>query len=386
VKKSLKPILLVAAEIVTTGGMDRANYALASYLARQGHPVHLVTHRVAEDLLGLPGVVWHRVPKMLGSYFLSEPLLRRAGLGWARRLAAQGGRVVVNGGNCPFGDVNWVHYVHAVYRPVSQGGPLRRLKTAWAHRAGRITERRALGRARLVIANSERTRQDLITALQVPPERIRTVYYGIDPECFAPLDPAEKADRRQQQGWARERLLALFVGALGDRRKGFDTLYAAWKHCCGDPGWDVDLLVIGSGAELPAWRARTREDGLTDRIRFLGFRRDVHELLPACDVLVSPTRYEAYGLAVHEALCCGIPALVSRSAGVAERYSPALAPLLLDDPNDAIGLADRLRIWRSRAADFQAATQELGAELRRWTWDHMAERIWDLMEPAAPSP
>jgi glycosyltransferase involved in cell wall biosynthesis len=371
----VSPSLLVTGDFVTTGGMDRANHALASYLARQGRPVHLVAHRVAEDLLALPGVVWHRVPKLLGSYFLSEPLLRRAGMIWGRRLAAQGGRVVVNGGNCPFPDVNWVHYVHAVYRPATAGGLLRRFKAAWADRSARAAERRALGRARLVITNSERTRQDLLSSLDLHPERVRTVYYGVDPERFAPLDPAEKDRRRERHGWASGRPLAVFIGALGDRRKGFDTLYAAWKQCCADPGWDADLLVIGSGAELPAWQARASADGLAERVRFLGFRRDVPELLPACDVLVAPTRYEAYGLGVHEALCSGVPALVSRSAGVAERYPAGLHGLLLDDPEDVADLAARLRTWYGQRTELQTQTAELAARLRGWTWDHMAEAI-----------
>ena len=38
----MKPFLLVSNDFVTTGGMDRANHALAMYLARKGHPVHLV--------------------------------------------------------------------------------------------------------------------------------------------------------------------------------------------------------------------------------------------------------------------------------------------------------------------------------------------------------
>ena len=48
----------------------------------------------------------------------------------------------------------------------------------------------------------------------------------------------------------------------------------------------------------------------------------------ACDLLIHPARYEAYGLAVHEALCRGLPALVSATAGVAERYPEDLGQLL----------------------------------------------------------
>jgi glycosyltransferase involved in cell wall biosynthesis len=100
----------------------------------------------------------------------------------------------------------------------------------------------------------------------------------------------------------------------------------------------------------------------------MGFRQDVARLLRATDVLVAPTRYEAYGLAVHEALCCGIPALVSSSAGVAERYPDALQPLLLKELS-AQHLVDRLRTWRTRSQEWSDAAAKLGDRLRAETWE-----------------
>jgi glycosyltransferase involved in cell wall biosynthesis len=172
-----------------------------------------------------------------------------------------------------------------------------------------------------------------------------------------------------------------FVGALGDRRKGFDTLLAAWQRLCRG-NWDADLVVIGGGAELPVWRTRVQAIGLEERIRFLGFRRDVPELLPACDLLVSSTRYEAYGLGVHEALCCGVPALVSRSAGVAERYPAELAHFLLDDPEDDVALAARLFAWREHRDGCRPDVATLTERLRQRTWDDMVAEMLGLMESA----
>ena len=119
----------------------------------------------------------------------------------------------------------------------------------------------------------------------------------------------------------------LFIGALGDRRKGFDTLHKAWEMLTRRSATDPLLVVIGQGALLPEWQQRTRAAGLERSITYLGFRNDVPRLVRAADMLVAPTRYEAYGLGVHEALCCGLPAVVSADAGVAERYPAELADL-----------------------------------------------------------
>src|SRR5438876_611009 len=150
-----------------------------------------------------------------------------------------------------------------------------------------------------------------------------------------------------------------------------------------DPAWDVDLLAAGTGAERAAWEGRARREGLGETVRFLGFRTDVASIIAAADVLVHPARYEAYGLGVHEALCRGIPAIVSAGAGVAERYPAGLESLLIPDPDDPGSLAERLKHWRNNLEHFQTAVVPLADALGRHSWDQMAERIVQLIRAAA---
>jgi glycosyltransferase involved in cell wall biosynthesis len=236
-------------------------------------------------------------------------------------------------------------------------------------------ERCYLRRARFVIANSRRTRDELLDRFALAPERVAVVYYGSDPEQFRPSTSDERNELRRRLGLATDRPLVAFIGALGDRRKGFDIALAAWARLAANRRWDCQLVVVGTGAELPAWRDRMARDGLTDHVRFLGFRRDVPDVLRAVDALVAPTRYEAYGLGVHEALCCGLPAIVSASAGVVERYPRELADLLLPDPEDVDALADRLRKWRDHPSALRPALDRLSHELREYKWDDMASAI-----------
>jgi glycosyltransferase involved in cell wall biosynthesis len=288
----------------------------------------------------------------------------------------------VNGGNCRAEGVNWIHYVHAAWAPHPSGGPVRRARQGYVHRRYRADEAAALARARLVLTNSDRSRRDVVERVGIPAERVRTVYYGIDPLVFKPASSEDVARSRAELGWPAGRPVVAFVGALGDRRKGFDTLFAAWRSLCRQPSWDADLVVVGSGADLEAWKARALSDGLAERIRFLGFRKDVGRILSASDALVAPTRYEAFGLGVLEALACGLPALVTRDAGVAERYDPSLAGLLIDDPDDATDLAARLGAWRARADEVRASVASLSERLRARTWDVMSEEIARLTEEA----
>jgi glycosyltransferase involved in cell wall biosynthesis len=370
-------VTLVSGDFVRTGGMDMPNFALAQYLADRGANVHIVAYRIAQELAQHPRVTWHRVPKPLNSYLLGAPFLDRAGRRVARSVGVES-RIVANGGNCLVGDVNWVHYVHAAYRPTVSGGVPARAKALVTRRIELHVERAALGMARLVIANSERTRHHLTTLLGVDDARIRTVYYGIDRTRFVVPTPDRRQSLREQFGWP-DRPQLVFVGALGDRRKGFDTLYAAWVTLCRSTGWDCDLVVVGQGAELAQWQARARADGLGERIRFLGFRRDVHDVLAAADALVAPTRYEAFGLGVQEALCTGLPALVTAHAGVAERYPQSLSELLIADPDSVNELVKAILNWRHRTSELSDLTRQLSTKLRERTWDTMSAEIDELL-------
>ena len=57
-------------------------------------------------------------------------------------------------------------------------------------------------------------------------------------------------------------------------------------------------------------------------------------------------------MAVQEAVCRGLPVIVSLAAGVSELYPPELSDLVLPDADDAVGLADRLRALHQRSGEY----------------------------------
>ena len=327
----------------------------------------LVTHRAWPDLVEL-GAKVVPVPRPLGSHLLGTPLLAAAGQR-AARSAPAGTRVVANGGNADTGDVVWVHYLHAAHSSPAAGGWLRRQRVMRANALYLAHERTAIPRARVVICNSRRTARDVQRAYNLPIERLRVVPYGSDPKAFSPVTPEERALARRAFGWSSEPV-ALFVGALGDYRKGFDRLFEAWRLLTRDPGWDVTLAVAGAGAEL-GWQARAASD-LVRNVRFLGFREDIAQVMAASDVVVHPARYEAYGLGVHEALCRALPAIVARDAGVAELYPEDLRHLLIDDVEDAEEIAERLKRWRDAGPGLASRVLTFSNHLRSRSWDDMA--------------
>src|SRR5580658_1100297 len=140
----MRPYVVVAADFIRTGGMDRANFALARHLARRGHEAHLVSFRVAPELAAEPNVRVHLAPLPWGKHTLGGPFLGSLAVAEALRAGA-GAEVVANGGNCLLpGAVNWVHYVHAADAKVRPRLGARKV-------IAQGTERIALRRARLVL-------------------------------------------------------------------------------------------------------------------------------------------------------------------------------------------------------------------------------------------
>lgn len=368
---------MASGDFTTLGGMDRANHAQARFLAGRGDDVHLVAHRLSNDLTRMPNVHAHRVPRPAGAHLLGAPLLARETERQSRALG-RGVHTLVNGGNAA-GSSTWIHYLHAAHDPPA-ASVRSRLSSLVARRYYLRRERAVVGGAALVICNSRRTAEDVQHHYRIADSRLRVVYYGVDASAFGAVTEQERAAARATVGVAAGRKAAVFIGALGDRRKGFDALFDAWRILAAETAWDVDLLVAGTGAERSSWERRCADAGLGTRIRFLGFRADVATVIAAADVLVHPARYEAYGLGVHEAICRGVPAIVAASAGVAERYPAALRDLLIEPAVDATVVARTLRHWRADAEAWPGRVAPFSASLRGRSWDQMAAEIAGLVE------
>ncbi len=365
--------VLVCGGFHDAGGMDCLNAALARHLAARGTAVHLVGHDIDPSFDDAPLTTVMRVPRPGGVYLAGEVALGRAARRVRNAVAGREGAPIVvgNGGNCLDADVNWVHSVHHAWACADRGAPAwfkakNRVFKAWSRRR----EAAAVHSARSIVANSRRTKRDLTTHLRVPDRRITIVYPGTDPSWAPAAAPVRAAARARWCDHA-DRPLVVMVGAVGhDLNKGLDTLLSAWTLVRSRADWDAHLVVAGPG-DTSRWRAAAGGGS----VRFAGRITGAGDLFDAADLVVSPVRYEAYGLAVHEALCRGVPAFVSRAAGIVERFPADFESLLLDSGCTAESLAARLLAWRGNVAAWRARVEPLGRLLRARTMDTMCQEI-----------
>lgn len=164
-----------------------------------------------------------------------------------------------------------------------------------------------------------------------PPERVEVLHNAVDLERFRPAGEAERERARGRLGLGATDAVAACVARL-EPVKGIDVLLDAWPAVeARVPG--AALLLIGDGPERRALERRARRLRL-ERVRFLGYRRDVERLLAAADVAVLPSRSEGFGQVILEAMAVGLPVVASRVGGIPEIVRPGTSGLLVpaEDP------------------------------------------------------
>jgi glycosyltransferase involved in cell wall biosynthesis len=139
------------------------------------------------------------------------------------------------------------------------------------------------------------------------------------------------------------------------------------------------LDVVGEGPEFERHRREVRELGLDERVRFLGVRRDVPDLLATADVFVLSTRSEGVPRAVLEAMAVGLPVVASDVGGVSEAITDGREGLLVP-PGDERALAKAIACLlenRVFARDLGAAARE---RVRAFSSDQTVEQLASLYE------
>ncbi len=162
-------------------------------------------------------------------------------------------------------------------------------------------------RARLVLAVSDSVQQGLVAG-GVPAECVKVVHGGVDLDRFAHLPDREAM--RTQFYVPLDRPIVLCVGQFVPH-KGFDIALKAMQSV-----WQslpqADIWLAGDGPD----NARLVKLSLASRqphhVRFFGYWSAVEELYACADVLVAPARKAGLGMAVMEAMACGMPVIVSK--------------------------------------------------------------------------
>ena len=130
-----------------------------------------------------------------------------------------------------------------------------------------------------------------------------------------------------------------------ESRKGHRFLIEALASLLKNPASRNDALICviaGSGSQRSELEALAAQRGLRERVMFLGKVADSRGVFDALDIFVLPSLQEGLGVALLEAMACGLPSIVSRTGGAGEAIEDGVSGLLAG-PGDAQSIAVALR-------------------------------------------
>jgi glycosyltransferase involved in cell wall biosynthesis len=247
-----------------------------------------------------------------------------------------------------------------------RGGPLQRLYTAFVSATAQ--------NAALVLTDSKASRRDILTHLNLTPERVRAIPLAADDRYRLEPEP-DDAPIRARYGLPDQYML--YLGGF-DVRKNLSTVLRTYHWAGPVIGEECPLVIAGRLPQqdshfAPDPRRLAQEQNIGQRfVHFIGFveESDKPALYRSAVAFIFPSRYEGFGLPPLEALACGTPVVSSDVASLPEVVGDAGVLL---PPDDAQGMASAL-IQLAGDETFHAEMRRRAlAQAARFSWEHTAQ-------------
>jgi glycosyltransferase involved in cell wall biosynthesis len=225
---------------------------------------------------------------------------------------------------------------------------------------------------------------DALVRAGVARERITVIPSGVDCAHFRPPTADERAQARVALGLERADCAVGAVGSL-EPRKGHRYLVEAMALFGRDDGGGGQqapalgvAIIAGDGSLRDPLAAEIRRLDLGDALRLVGRVDDARAVLWALDIFAMPSLSEGLGVALLEAMACGLPALASGVGGIIDAVEDGRTGMLVA-PGDAHALADALaQLCASASARTAMGEAARARAIERFSMAAMARRTVEL--------
>lgn len=352
---------------------------IAEWVARlpRDYEIHIYSQRV-EDV-DLSRMRWHRIPKIPGPHLVNFLWWLGANHAWrwwdAHVHGLRPELIYTAGTNCWDADLISVHIVFAEFVRMSEhelsflGNPVRfwpRLLHRWLYYSLIISLERRMytNRSTSLILIAKKTADDLKRHYGLPGP-FPIVYIGLDKEVFNPeLRMRNRPEVREVLGIAEDTFALVLVGNDW-KKKGLANLVEALAQLK-----DLPLVLVVAGKDDAApYRSRIRDLGLEGNVKFCPSRADVQWYYAAADVYVGPSLEDTFAQPPAEAMACGLPVITTATNGTAEIMTDEVDGLILPDPSDISGLAQRIRWLYEHPQERERMAARAAITAAEYTWD-----------------
>lgn len=374
-------VAIVRQRYVAHGGAEQFISRFVGELVRQGHEAHIFTHRWISGQETLPGVVFHRVFLLPGGAFFrlvsfavfSHLAIRREDFdivhSFERILTAD---IYRAGDGC---HREWLNQRRKI---LSLWGKMRSWLNPF-HWATLLIEKQIYTsrKTRMIIANSQRGKEEIIRHYKTSPEKIEVVYNGVDLQRFHPDNFGRYRDEtRRQWGIDDKDFVVLFAGS-GFERKGLSALIQAAgllrRRYLLSP---FKVVIAGRGRRERSLKLAKKE-GIAGELLFVGTQRNMEQVYAAGDVFVLPTLYDPFANVCLEAMASGLAVITTRINGASELMTGPLAPFVIVEAYDIERIADLM--FQLSDPSFRAQIGQRSREVaERFPEEGQFEKIFSL--------
>lgn len=286
-------IALIHYRLLKNGGLETRLFNYLRYYVSQGHDVHLVVSKIdptikIDESITIHQIDLKRVPKPVRMWFFNSGLkkiMSRNSFDLSLSLGRTSHQDLVL---CPGTHLGYMDALVMRFK-----GPIDRINIH--------LDKLAYRNSKLILAASEKIQEELERFANVPSDKIRILYPPTNTDKFNQSGISKKEEWRRKYGFSDLKKSLLFV-TTGNHLKGYGFLLEIMEKLKDE---SIELVIAG---------VKPMNTNL-ENVKYLGYIKDVNELMWAADALVHPAKYEAYAQVVSESLLCGLPVIVSDRVG-----------------------------------------------------------------------
>lgn len=156
---------------------------------------------------------------------------------------------------------------------------------------------------------------------------------------------------REETRTTADDLVLVTVGRLDIGQKGYDVLLRAFQDVSQQIN-NVILMFIGDGPDMERLREMADDLGISEKIRFLGFKKNPEYYLSMAKIYVSSSIFEGFPLAVGEAMLCSLPVIATQVGGIPDMIEHNVSGVLVE-PGNSKAIASAIKELISRRTDLK---------------------------------
>jgi len=228
-----------------------------------------------------------------------------------------------------------------------------------------------LKKAKIILADSNATKKDLIDIYKIDEKKVKTVYLGVEHHIFKPVE--DKFIYRKKFQIKEGSKIILNVGTE-KYRKNIPGLIYAFARLSTE---NKDVILVRVGKQSKSVRRLIQKLDIVEKVRY--FENISENELPffynMADIFVMPSFYEGFGLPALEAMSCGIPVIVSNMSSLPEIVGDAGMQI---NPYSVKEIYERMKQLLNDT-NLQKEFKEKGLEqAKKFTWQKTANEIADI--------